>query len=230
MPDGTPHPLVSVRAATRTHGTVEVLPPVSVDVAPGTALALTGPNGSGKTTLLRLVAGRDVPSSGTVTTFGVPAVEARRRRREDLVVLLDGLPTYPDLTVAEHLVLIASAWGERHVLGDRPAPSVDEALRAAGLARVRDQYPGELSSGESQMFALAGTLYRPGALVILDEPEQRLDADWRERCRSLLLAALDAGRTLVVATHDVALRQALTAPGPDGRPRGAELVLAPPSR
>ncbi|PZR53754.1 ABC transporter ATP-binding protein [Xylanimonas oleitrophica] len=221
---------VSVRAATRTHGTVEVLEETSFDVGPGRAAVVVGPNGSGKTTLLRLVAGADLPTRGTVETLGAPAAETRQTRRDELALLLGGLPTYPDLTVAEHLTLVAAAWGPRHVLGRTPAPGVDEALADAGLTRVRDQYPGELSSGETQMFALACTLYRPGALVIVDEPEQRLDAGWRRRCRDLLLAALDAGRTLVVATHDHDLRAALTSVGPDGQARGVEVALAAPQR
>ncbi len=216
--------------ASRTYGTVEVLAPTSFTVPPGRAAAVVGPNGSGKTTLLRLVAGVDLPSSGTVSTFGGNAFDSRIRRREDLAVLIDGLPTYPDLTVAEHLALIAAAWGRRHVLGERPAPPVDEALDAASLTRVRDQYPGELSSGESQMFALLCTLYRPGALVVLDEPEQRLDARWRERAAALLTDAVDAGRTVVVATHDDRLRAALTSARPDGTPRGVEVALAAPRR
>lgn len=223
-------PLVHVQEATRTHGTVQVLPPTSFTLEPCQAGVVVGANGSGKTTLLRLVAGLDLPSSGNVEVLGLPAGEARVRCRQDIVLLLDGLPTYPDLTVSEHLALVASAWGSRHVLGSRPAPSVDDALAAAGLARVRDQYPGELSSGESQMFALVCTLYRPGALVVLDEPEQRLDAGWRARCRDLLLAALDDGRTLVVATHDDGLRSALTGHRPDGSRRGVEVALAAPQR
>ncbi|QAY62527.1 ATP-binding cassette domain-containing protein [Xylanimonas allomyrinae] len=221
---------VSVREATRTHGTVQVLAATSAEIAAGEALVVWGPNGSGKTTLLRLVAGTDLPTSGSVHVLGSPAFDARRTRREDIAVLLDGLSSYPDLTVAEHLALVASAWGRRHVLGTRPAPSVDDALDAAGLTRVRDQYPGELSSGESQMFALACTLYRPGALVVLDEPEQRLDAAWRQRCRALLLAALDAGRTLVVSTHDRLLRAALVEDRTDGTRRGVQIELAAPAR
>lgn len=223
--DPSGEPVVRVDAATRTHGTVQVLPPTTFVVGPGRAACVVGPNGSGKSTLLRLVAGADLPTSGVVETFGAPANESRQRRRADLVLLLDGLPAYPDLTVAEHLALVAAAWGPRH-----PGPGVDAALDRAGLTRVRDQYPAELSSGEGQMFALACTLYRPGALVVLDEPEQRLDARWRERCRGLLVAALEAGRTLVVATHDAGLREALTAVGRDGDPRGVEVALAAPDR
>ncbi len=206
---GTPgEVLVDVEAATRTHGSVQVLAPTSLRVRAGEAAAVVGPNGSGKSTLLRLVAGADEPTSGSVRTLGLPAHEARLRRREHVALLLGGLPTYHDLTVAEHLRLVSVAWAGRH-----PGPSVDDALEEAELVRVRDQFPGELSSGESQMFALAATLYRPARLVVLDEPEQRLDARWRAVARRLVGRAIDQGRALVVATHDAGLRADLAARG-----------------
>ena len=211
-----PEPLVEVRAATRTHGTVQVLAPTSLTLGPGEAAAVVGPNGSGKSTLLRLVAGKDEPTSGEVRVLGLPAGRARLRRREDVALLLGGLSAYPDLTVAEHLRLVASAWAGRH-----PGPDVEAALAAAELDRVRDQLPGELSSGEGQMFALATTLYRPARLVLLDEPEQRLDARWRAVARRLVAGALDAGRALLVATHDPDLRADLAR-------RGREVELAAP--
>ncbi|GAA1712190.1 ABC transporter ATP-binding protein [Isoptericola hypogeus] len=213
---GATEPVVDASAVSRTHGTVEVLAPTSLSLAPGEVAVVVGPNGSGKSTLLRLVAGRDVPTSGTVRVLGLPAREARRRRREDVALLLGGPSAYPDLTVAEHLRLVASAWAGRH-----PGPSVDEALGAAELTRVRDQLPGELSSGEAQMFALATTLYRPAQLVLLDEPEQRLDARWRAVARRLIGRAADAGRALVVATHDPDLRADLAR-------RGREVELSAP--
>ena len=106
-------PLVDVRAAARTHGTVQVLAPTSLTLGPGEAAAVVGPNGSGKSTLLRLVAGKDEPTSGDVRVLGLPAGQARLRRREDVALLLGGLSAYPDLTVAEHLRLVASAWAGR---------------------------------------------------------------------------------------------------------------------
>ncbi|PFG42523.1 ABC-type multidrug transport system ATPase subunit [Isoptericola jiangsuensis] len=201
--------LVEVSAASRTHGTVEVLAPTSLRLHAGQGAAVVGPNGAGKSTLLRLVAGTDTPTSGRVEVLGLPAAEARRRRRAQVARLLGAAPTYPDLTVAEHLRLVRVAWGGHH-----PGPDVDDALAGAHLDRVRDQYPGELSSGESQLFALALTLYRPAAVVLLDEPEQRLDAAWRDVARQLVLAALDQGRAVLAATHDPGLRDALADHGP----------------
>jgi ABC-2 type transport system ATP-binding protein len=211
-------PVVELRAATRTHGSVQVIAPTSLTLHAGQAAAVVGPNGSGKSTLLRLVAGTDEPTSGSVRTLGLPAARARLRRREDVTLLLDGLPTYRDLTVAEHLRLVSSAWAGRQDLD-----GVAETLAAAELDRVRDQFPAELSSGERQLFALATTLYRPARLVLLDEPEQRLDSRWRAVARRLVGRALDAGRTVLVATHDGGLRDDVAA-------RGQVVELAEPGR
>ncbi|WP_277209064.1 ABC transporter ATP-binding protein [Isoptericola croceus] len=201
-------PLVEVHEATRTHGSVQVLGPTSLTLHAGEVAAVVGANGSGKSTLLRLVAGTDAPTSGSVRTLGLPASRARLRRREDVTLLLGGLPTYRDLTVAEHLRLVSSAWAGRHTMA-----SVAETLAEAELDRVRDQFPSELSSGEGQLFALAATLYRPARLVLLDEPEQRLDARWRTVARRLVARALDDGRTVLVATHDAGLRDDVAARG-----------------
>ncbi|WP_402464324.1 ABC transporter ATP-binding protein [Isoptericola aurantiacus] len=201
--------LVDAVAVTRTYGTVQVLAPTSVRLRAGQGAAVVGPNGAGKSTLLRLVAGAEAPTSGTATVLGAPAERARRRYRDRIARLLGPVPAYPDLTVAEHLRLVQVAWAGRY-----PGPEVDEALAAATLDRVRDQYPAELSSGETQMFALVATLYRPASLVLLDEPEQRLDARWREVARELVLGALDQGRAVLAATHDPGLREVLAGRGP----------------
>ncbi|MEG3615617.1 ABC transporter ATP-binding protein [Isoptericola haloaureus] len=209
---------VDVESVSKTYGTVQVLAPASVRLSAGQGAAVVGPNGAGKSTLLRLVAGTEKPTSGTVTVLGEPADRARRRRRDEIVRLLGPLPSYPDLTVAEHLRLVEVAWSGRH-----PGPDVDEALAEATLDRVRDQFPAELSSGETQMFALVATLYRPASLVLLDEPEQRLDARWREVARHLVVRALDQGRTVLAATHDPGLRDVLA-------DRGPVVELAEPTR
>ncbi|GAA4717790.1 ABC transporter ATP-binding protein [Isoptericola chiayiensis] len=210
--------LVDVEAVTRTYGTVQVLAPTSLRLHAGQGSAVVGPNGAGKSTLLRLVAGTEEPTSGTATVLGLDAPEARRRHRDRIVRLLGPAPTYPDLTVAEHLQLVQVAWAGRH-----DGPDVDEALAEATLDRVRDQFPGELSSGETQMFALVATLYRPADLVLLDEPEQRLDTCWREVARRLVLRALDQGRAVLAATHDPGLREVLA-------DRGPVVELAEPTR
>ncbi|NAZ84447.1 ATP-binding cassette domain-containing protein [Kineococcus sp. R8] len=207
MPHQTGAPataVASARSAGLVRGSVEALRPTSFALAPGRCLAVVGPNGSGKSTLLDLLAGRARPTSGAVEVLGRPADEARRACAADVSVLLAGFACYPDLTVREHLELVAAAWPAGRVLA-----GVDEVLAATGLGPVRGQFPDELSSGESQVFALACATMRPARLLLLDEPEQRLDADRRAQCLALLRRVKARGISIVVATHSRELRDGL---------------------
>ena len=202
--DAASNAAVTARSVTVTRGTVQALRATTFALAPGRCLAVTGPNGSGKTTLLALVSGHADPTTGEVEVLGVPAVRARRRHARDLSVLTGGFAYYPDLTVAEHLQLIAASWPTQDL-----RTSVEDALTAAGLLVVRDQLPEELSSGESQMFALACATMRPARVLVLDEPEQRLDATRRAQCIAVLSRVKHDGCAIVMATHSEQLREAL---------------------
>lgn len=136
--------------------------------------------------------------------LGLPAVRARRHRARDLCVLAGGFACYPDLTVAEHLQLVLVSWPVHEV-----RTGVEEALEGPGLRGVRDQLPDELSSGESQMFVLACATTRPARVLVLDEPEQRLDATRWAQCTAVLERVERDGCAIVLATHSEQLRDAL---------------------
>ena len=203
-PETTSTITVAARSATLTHGTVQALRPVTFTLTAGQCLAVTGPNGSGKSTLLSLVAGRSRPTSGDLDVLGVPATQSRRSHARQVSVLIGAFACYPDLTVHEHLQLIAASW---------PAPDLHEnaeqVLTGAGLRTVRDQLPEELSSGESQIFALACATMRPARVLVLDEPEQRLDPTRATQAIAVLARARARGTSIVMATHSSDFRQAL---------------------
>jgi ABC-type multidrug transport system ATPase subunit len=104
---------------------------------------------------------------------------------------------YPGLTVREHAELVCRAHGQ-----NPDEAGVDEALAGFGLASHADAIPPSLSSGQKQRLMLAITLLRPSSLLILDEPEQRLDPEGRASVAALLSTYLDDGGTLLMASHD----------------------------
>src|SRR3954469_9403453 len=163
-------PLQLVAAERRFDARV-ALSPVDLSVPAGQALALMGPNGSGKSTLLRLAAGRDEPTSGSVLLDGKAFTEDDEWVRRQVAVLPDEGVFYPDLSVREHLWLVAAA----HGAGDATAELVDRQLQIARLDDHADEYPRNLSSGQAQQLLIASVLVRPRRLLILDEPERRLD-------------------------------------------------------
>ena len=180
-------------------GPATLLAPVSVTAPSGSCLVLRGPNGSGKTTLLRILIGALPASTGTAHVGEHVADERDPAVRAAVAALVGPPATYRDLTLRDHLVLLDATWG-----GD--ADTCDErvatALEDVGIGALGGRFPHELSSGQTQLLRVALTLFRPSAVLVLDEPEQRLDTAKRALVAELVAARRDAGTTLVLACHD----------------------------
>ena len=190
-------PLLRVRGLTRKFGDVEVLSGVSFDVKAGQAVALRGRNGAGKSTLLRCVTGVDEPTAGTVELDGLPVDERSVTIRRDLAIVLDDMDFFPDLSVAEHLDLFARAHGVADV-----EQLVDAVLEEVRLTPQWAQLPDTLSSGQRRRLALASAFVRPRRLLVLDEPEARLDQAGLVWLTERLLREKADGLGILLASHD----------------------------
>lgn len=194
-------PLVAVDEATVESGRTVLLSPVSAVVHPGEALAVVGRNGTGKTTLLSLLCGLRKPSAGTVHVAGRSPDERSPAFRRTLAGMI-GLPPFArDLTIREQLRLVAVSWGASATGGESPGSLADHWLERVDIGHLAGRFPHELSAGQLQLAGLALTLIRPSELLLLDEPEQRLDTGRRGLIADLLGALRDEGRTLIVSTH-----------------------------
>jgi ABC-type multidrug transport system ATPase subunit len=190
-------PLLRVRGLTKKFGDVEVLSGVDLTVTAGRALALRGRNGAGKSTLLRCVTGVDAPTSGTVELDGVLVDERSVAVRRDLAIVLDDMDFFPDLSVVEHLDLFARAHGVPDA-----EQLVDDVLEEVRLTPQAAQLPGTLSSGQKRRLALASAFVRPRRLLVLDEPEARLDQAGLVWLTERLLREKAAGLGILLASHD----------------------------
>jgi ABC-2 type transport system ATP-binding protein len=181
------------------YGSFVVLQGVDLTVGDGEIVAVTGVNGAGKSTLLRCLAGLHRPDTGTVAVLGSAPRDDPAFWRA--VALVADQPTwYPGLTVREHLELVR--------LTHEPVRGwclpADELIDTFGLSARADAVPLDLSSGQRQRLSLAVALARPSRLLLLDEPEQSLDAEFRQRLGSLLRLEYAAhGGTVTMATHDL---------------------------
>lgn len=189
---------LQVRDLSRRFGSLVVLDRVRFSVAAGQIAVVVGPNGSGKTTLLRCVVGADRPDEGEVLIDGRRSDESHPAIRATVAAALDDIDFFPDLSVIEHLELMAYAHGADE-------NGVAEVVAELGLDQVRDQLPATLSSGQRRRLALASCLVRPRRLLILDEPEQRLDAAGRDWLADRLLREKAAGTTVLMASHNADL-------------------------
>lgn len=168
-----------------------------MDVYQGEAIALTGRNGSGKSTILRCIVGADRPSSGRIELEGIHMSETNPAIRRAVATVIDDLDFFPDLSVVEHLDLLARAHGTPD-----PENAVDEILHEVQLVPQSGQLPGTLSSGQRRRLALATAFVRPRKLLVLDEPEQRLDVEGVAWLAARLKAERSRGLAIVMASHD----------------------------
>jgi iron(III) transport system ATP-binding protein len=186
---------ISAADVVKTFAATRAVDGCSLTLEHGTIAALLGPSGSGKTTLLRVIAGFEVPDSGTIEIGGRTVVGDRiwvePERRRIGMVFQDGA-LFPHLDIAANV-----AFG-------RPRPGrVEECLELVGLADRARAFPHELSGGERQRVALARALATDPEVILLDEPFASLDAGMRVTLREEVAGILrTAGASALLVTHD----------------------------
>lgn len=191
------------------YGGGELLTNVSAQLSPGSFHFLTGPSGTGKTTLLKLCYGALSPTSGRVRAFNMDVKGLDRdqmamlRRRVGVVHqdcrFLDHLP------VEENIALPLTVSGKD--LGQEEA-NLRELMNWVGLSERSHATPPELSGGERQRAALARAVILSPEVVIADEPTGNVDWEMSQRLLQLLVELNRMGKTILVATHDLALIRA----------------------
>jgi ABC-2 type transport system ATP-binding protein len=204
-----PAAVVAVHKLRVAYGSVVVLADIDLTVTAGEIVAVTGVNGVGKSTLLTCLAGLRRPAGGTVSVLGAAPRDDPAFWRA-IAFVADQPTWYPGLTVREHLELIRLT---HQPLRGWCLPA-DELIEVFGLSARADASPLDMSSGQRQRLSLAAALARPSSLLLLDEPEQSLDADFRHELAALLREGYAGnGGTVVMATHD---RDFATAAGARG--------------
>ena len=185
-----------------------ILHDVNFAVEPGDSLAILGASGSGKSTLLGLLAGLDVPSSGTVFLDGIDIFsfdeDERARLRGRLAgFVFQSFQLLPALTALENVMLPL----ELHGVSDSRERATD-ALQRVGLAKRQSHLPKHLSGGEQQRVAMARAFVVGPKILFADEPTGNLDAATGGHIIDLMLELNGVqGTTLILVTHDEVLAQ-----------------------
>jgi ABC-type lipoprotein export system ATPase subunit len=178
--------------------TVVALKHATCRIARGDRIALVGPSGSGKSTLLHLLAGLDVPTSGTVRWPALGERETLRPSKVSFVFQTESL--LAPLTVIENIEV------PRLLIGSNADEARNDASQILGdldLAELADKLPEEISGGQAQRAAVARSLITRPALILADEPTGQLDHHTAKHLLSLLLRRIKGtDAALVIATHD----------------------------
>ena len=196
------------KVVTDVSGELRILHELNFTVPTGQTLAIVGASGSGKSTLLSLLAGLDVPSSGSVHIDGVAIFDLDEDgraavRKEKLGFVFQGFQLLGHLTALENVMLPLELRGDP--LAQVKAASI---LDRVGLKSRLVHYPKLLSGGEQQRVALARAFVTEPPLLLADEPTGSLDAVTGAAIMELMFSLnRERGSTLVLVTHDPVLAQ-----------------------
>lgn len=201
--------MIELENVAYSYGGGELLSEISLKLAPGSFHFLTGPSGAGKTTLLKLCYGALLPTAGQIRLFDT---DVRSLERDDMAMMrrrigvvhqdcqfLDHLP------LADNLALPLSVSG-RDLLAEQA--NLKELMTWVGLTGRADALPPELSGGERQRAALARAVIMSPDVVLADEPTGNIDWEMSQRLLRLLVELNRMGKTIMIATHDLALIRA----------------------
>ena len=173
---------------------------VDLEVRQGEVLGLLGPNGAGKTTTVRLLTALIRPSEGTATVDGFDVRAEPEHVRARVGVLTETPGLYDKLSATANLDFFARLYG---LSAARRAEQIDRYLRLFGLWERRHDVAGTFSKGIKQKLAIARALLHDPSVVFLDEPTAALDPEAAFIVRDAIETLRRAGRTIVLATHNL---------------------------
>lgn len=191
------------KVVTSTEGELTILHDLSLELVSGDSLAIVGSSGSGKSTLLGLLAGLDLPSSGSVVLAGndlgsLDEDQRARVRAEHVGFVFQSFQLLDSLNALENVMLPLELEG-RADARQRARTLLDRV----GLGQRLTHYPRQLSGGEQQRVAIARAFAAEPAVLFADEPTGNLDSHTGERISDLLFELnKERGATLVLVTHD----------------------------
>ena len=205
--------MLAVRNLTKTYRSggeqTEVLRGVTLDIAQGERVALTGESGSGKSTLLHLIAGLDCADGGSINLDSALITDLNDAgraalRRDRLGLVFQQFNLIPSLNVADNLAF------QSRIAGRHDPAWHDELVERLGLAQLLKRYPEQLSGGQQQRVAIGRALATRPALLLADEPTGNLDETTADDVLALareLVAATGCGFLMV--THSTRLAATL---------------------
>ena len=194
---------------TTVDGEIVALDHVSLQVKDGEYVAIVGKSGSGKTTLLNMIAGLDIPDSGSITLDRTDITKLSNRqaallRRRSIGVIYQFYNLIPELNIVENITLPTELDG-----GEIDVAWLAEILHTVGLHGREQAYPNTLSGGQQQRVAIARALFNKPSLLLADEPTGNLDAEnSTEVLRLLDEMNKQHGITVLVVTHSDAVAKA----------------------
>ena len=190
---------IKLKKVTKSYGSVQVIPPMDLDIEDGEFVVLVGPSGCGKSTTLRMIAGLETSSSGVIS-IGDRDVTRLRPGLRDCAMVFQSYALYPHMTVKEN---IGYGMKVRGVDKKVASEAVANAARILNLTDYLDRKPAALSGGQRQRVAIGRAIVRDPKVFLFDEPLSNLDAKLRVEMRvEIKQLHRRLKTTMVYVTHD----------------------------
>src|SRR5438270_2334449 len=203
--------MIKCEHVTKTYkNTLIALDDANIDIGKGEFVFMVGPTGSGKSTLLRLLLKEEEPTRGEIHVAGKNIGKLSPWKvpylRRNLGTVFQDFKLLPDKTVFENVAFALEVIGKpRHVIDSR----VPEAIELVGLKQKLNNFPDELSGGEQQRVSIARAFVNRPLILLADEPTGNLDPATSVDIMKLLDRINRTGTTVVMATHDNAIVDAM---------------------
>ncbi|AOT02507.1 sugar ABC transporter ATP-binding protein [Arthrobacter sp. U41] len=201
---GPPPPVLEVRNIVKTFGGVAALSDVSLDLFPGEVLCLAGENGCGKSTLIKIISGAEKPDSGEILVDGnsYSSMDPTAAIKSGIQVIYQDFSLFPNLTVAENIVLTAAVAGRRRLYSARAArPAAQAIVDDLGLNLDLDADVEQLSVADKQLTAICRALVSDARVLIMDEPTTALTHTEVDRLFVIVERLRAKGVGLIFVSH-----------------------------
>lgn len=188
---------------TKRFGKRTVLDNINLEIQPGEFVSVVGPSGAGKTTLIKMILGAERPSEGAIFVNEQDIREIKgdelQKYRRNLGTIFQDYKLLPQKTVFENVAFALESC-------DFSLPEimqlVPQALESVGVLHLQDQFPHEISGGESQRVALARAIVHRPKFILADEPTGNLDFETAKQVLKNLIKINMTGVTVLLTTHN----------------------------
>jgi iron(III) transport system ATP-binding protein len=195
--------MIELTGVSKRYGAVTALDTITLSIPDQARVAVLGPSGSGKTTLLRILAGLEIPDTGTITIGDRmvndpdPLIPPSGR---GIGFVFQSPALWPHMTVGANILFAMD--GVEPGEADR---RLGELLDRMSIGQLRDRYPDQISGGQARRVALARALAPKPSILLFDEPLTNLDDEIREELLTLIGESVrNSGATMVFVTHNKA--------------------------
>ena len=195
---------VRIKDLHKRYGNTEVLKGIDMEVKSGEVISIIGPSGAGKSTLLRCVNALEMPSSGSVTVYGMDLSDPKTnidKVREHVGMVFQHFNLFPNMSVAENIML-APRMIHKTPKEDAYQQALD-LLEIVGLKEKADTRPTDLSGGQQQRVAIARALAMNPAVMLFDEATSALDPEMVGDVLEVIRSLAEGGMTLLLVTHEM---------------------------